>query len=215
MKVERRHMLLYAVTDRSWLHGQSLVYAVEEVLAGGATMLQLREKHLEHRDFLAQAQELLPLCRKYHVPLIINDDVQVALESGADGVHVGQSDMAVQAARSILGPDKIIGASAHNASEALAAVAAGADYLGCGAVFGSTTKADAGLLSLNTLREIRVAVRVPIVAIGGINRQNIVRLAGSGVDGVALISALFAAPDKRAAAQQMLEQSLKIAGGER
>ena len=215
MKVERRHMLLYAVTDRSWLHGQSLVYAVEEVLAGGATMLQLREKHLEHRDFLAQAQELLPLCRKYHVPLIINDDVQVALESGADGVHVGQSDMAVQAARSILGPDKIIGASAHNASVALAAVAAGADYLGCGAVFGSTTKADAGLLSLNTLREIRVAVRVPIVAIGGINRQNIARLAGSGVDGVALISALFAAPDKRAAAQQMLEQSLKIAGGER
>lgn len=215
MKVERRHMLLYAVTDRSWLHGQSLVYAVEEVLAGGATVLQLREKHLEHRDFLAQAQELLPLCRKYHVPLIINDDVQVALESGADGVHVGQSDMAVQAARSILGPDKIIGASAHNASEALAAVAAGADYLGCGAVFGSTTKADAGLLSLNTLREIRVAVRVPIVAIGGINRQNIARLAGSGVDGVALISALFAAPDKRAAAQQMLEQSLKIAGGER
>ncbi len=215
MKVERRHMLLYAVTDRSWLHGQSLVCAVEEVLAGGATMLQLREKHLEHRDFLAQAQELLPLCRKYHVPLIINDDVQVALESGADGVHVGQSDMAVQAARSILGPDKIIGASAHNASEALAAVAAGADYLGCGAVFGSTTKADAGLLSLNTLREIRVAVRVPIVAIGGINRQNIARLAGSGVDGVALISALFAAPDKRAAAQQMLEQSLKIAGGER
>lgn len=215
MKVERRHMLLYAVTDRSWLHGQSLVYAVDEVLAGGATMLQLREKHLEHRDFLAQAQELLPLCRKYHVPLIINDDVQVALESGADGVHVGQSDMAVQAARSILGPDKIIGASAHNASEALAAVAAGADYLGCGAVFGSTTKADAGLLSLNTLREIRAAVRVPIVAIGGINRQNIARLAGSGVDGVALISALFAAPDKRAAAQQMLEQSLKIAGGER
>ena len=215
MKVERRHMLLYAVTDRSWLHGQALVYAVEEVLAGGATMLQLREKHLEHRDFLAQAQELLPLCRKYHVPLIINDDVQVALESGADGVHVGQSDMAVQAARSILGPDKIIGASAHNASEALAAVAAGADYLGCGAVFGSTTKADAGLLSLNTLREIRAAVRVPIVAIGGINRQNIARLAGSGVDGVALISALFAAPDKRAAAQQMLEQSLKIAGGER
>lgn len=215
MKVERRHMLLYAVTDRSWLHGQSLVYAVEEVLAGGATMLQLREKHLEHRDFLAQAQELLPLCRKYHVPLIINDDVQVALESGADGVHVGQSDMAVQAARSILGPDKIIGASAHNASEALAAVAAGADYLGCGAVFGSTTKADAGLLSLNTLREIRAAVRVPIVAIGGINRQNIARLAGSGVDGVALISALFAAPDKRAAAQQMLEQSLKITGGER
>lgn len=215
MKVERRHMLLYAVTDRSWLHGQSLVYAVEEVLAGGATMLQLREKHLEHRAFLAQAQELLPLCRKYHVPLIINDDVQVALESGADGVHVGQSDMAVQAARSILGPDKIIGASAHNASEALAAVAAGADYLGCGAVFGSTTKADAGLLSLNTLREIRAAVRVPIVAIGGINRQNIARLAGSGVDGVALISALFAAPDKRAAAQQMLEQSLKIAGGER
>lgn len=215
MKVERRHMLLYAVTDRSWLHGQSLVYAVEEVLAGGATMLQLREKHLEHRDFLTQAQELLPLCRKYHVPLIINDDVQVALESGADGVHVGQSDMAVQAARSILGPDKIIGASAHNASEALAAVAAGADYLGCGAVFGSTTKADAGLLSLNTLREIRAAVRVPIVAIGGINRQNIARLAGSGVDGVALISALFAAPDKRAAAQQMLEQSLKIAGGER
>ena len=215
MKVERRHMLLYAVTDRSWLHGQSLVYAVEEVLAGGATMLQLREKHLEHLDFLAQAQELLPLCRKYHVPLIINDDVQVALESGADGVHVGQSDMAVQAARSILGPDKIIGASAHNASEALAAVAAGADYLGCGAVFGSTTKADAGLLSLNTLREIRAAARVPIVAIGGINRQNIARLAGSGVDGVALISALFAAPDKRAAAQQMLEQSLKIAGGER
>ena len=207
--------MLYAVTDRSWLHGQSLVCAVEEVLAGGATMLQLREKHLEHRDFLAQAQELLPLCRKYHVPLIINDDVQVALESGADGVHVGQSDMAVQAARSILGPDKIIGASAHNASEALAAVAAGADYLGCGAVFGATTKADAGLLSLNTLREIRVAVRVPIVAIGGINRQNIARLAGSGVDGVALISALFAAPDKRAAAQQMLEQSLKIAGGER
>lgn len=206
-------MLLYAVTDRAWLHGQSLHDAVEEVLKGGATLVQLREKDLPKAAFLQEAQALLPLCHSYNVPLIINDDAEIARKSGADGVHVGQRDMAIQAARALLGKDKIVGASAHNVQEALDAVAAGADYLGCGAVFGSTTKLDAGTLPHATLAEICAAVDVPIVAIGGICEQNLPMLSGTGVDGVAVISALFAQRDKASAAKRLLALSQAMTGG--
>ena len=203
------------MTDRAWLGGQTLAQAVEEVLAAGATLLQLREKGLCPSAFLEEAKALLPLCRRYGVPLIINDCVEVAQKSGADGVHVGQSDMAVRKARALLGPGKIIGASAHNVQEAVEAVAAGADYLGCGAVFGSATKADAGVLPHAVLRQICAAVDVPIVAIGGIGAHNILQLAGTGVDGVAVISALFAQKDKTAATRQLLELSRAMTGGSR
>lgn len=212
MKIKKEHMLLYAVTDRTWLQGQSLYDAVEEVLKGGATLVQLREKHLSQAEFLEEAKALLPLCHRYHVPLIINDNAEVAQKSGADGVHVGQSDMAVRAARALLGEDKIVGASAHNAQEARDAVAAGADYLGCGAVFGSTTKLDVGTLPHDVLAEICAAVDVPIVAIGGICEQNILALSRTGVDGIAVISALFAQRDKAAAAKRLLALSQVMIG---
>ena len=210
MKVERRHMLLYAVTDRSWLHGQSLVYAVEEVLAGGATMLQLREKHLEHRDFLAQAQELLPLCRKYHVPLIINDDVQVALESGADGVHVGQSDLPVSVARKLLGPGKIVGATAKTVAQALEAQSQGADYLGTGAIFPTQTKAAAIPTSVGTLSEVCRAVNIPVVAIGGLKQDNLSVLEGCPISGIAVVSAIMSSATPGIAARELAAMAKKL-----
>lgn len=213
MKITKQHMLLYAVTDRSHLGGQSLEEAVEEILSAGATLLQLREKYLGEQEFLEQAQRLLPICRRHGVPLIINDNVRVAVQSGADGVHIGLGDMAIQKARQMLGPEKIIGASAHSVQEALAAAEAGADYLGCGAVFGTQTKKDAGLLAHETLRAICAAVNLPVVAIGGIGEQNILQLRGTGVDGVAVISALFSQKDKAAATRRLLELSRRMIGG--
>ncbi|MEY8382757.1 thiamine phosphate synthase [Christensenellaceae bacterium 44-20] len=213
MKITKQHMLLYAVTDRSHLGGQSLEEAVEEILSAGATLLQLREKHLGEQEFLEQAQRLLPICRRHGVPLIINDSVSVAVQSGADGVHIGLGDMAIQKARQMLGPEKIIGASVHSVQEALAAAEAGADYLGCGAVFGTQTKKDAGLLPHETLRAICAAVDLPIVAIGGIGEQNILQLCGTGADGVAVISALFSQKDKAAATRRLLALSRQMIGG--
>ena len=206
MKISADRMRLYAVTDRSWLKGgETLEEAAQAALAGGVTILQLREKHASHGELVAAARRLKPVCEAYGVPLIIDDDVEAVLESGADGVHVGLSDMAIEQAREFLGGDYIIGSSAHNVEEALAAQRAGADYLGCGAVFGSTTKKDTTGLSLTELERICRSVSLPAVAIGGVSRENIGLLKATGVCGAAVVSALFAAPDKGAAARELLK----------
>ncbi len=202
MTFRREYLQLYAVTDRRWLgQGETLAGAVEDVLRGGATMVQLRDKRAGQEELIEQARQLLPVCRRYGVPLIINDYPQVALASGADGVHVGQDDMAYEQARQLLGADKFIGVSAHNPAEALRAQAAGADYLGCGAVFGSATKDGVQTLTPAGLKRICEAVQLPVVAIGGIGQENIAQLTGTGADGVAVVSALFASRDREAAAR--------------
>lgn len=214
MKTVQNAMLLYAITDRSWLKpGETLEEQVETVLANGATCLQIREKQLDSEAFLAQALRIKPICQKYGVPLIINDNVDVAKACGADGVHVGQNDMEIAAARSILGPEKWIGTSAHNVEEALKAKESGCDYIGSGAVFGSATKTDAGTLDHQELRRICQATDLPVVAIGGITADNAHRLTGTGVDGIAVISALFAQQDKAAATRQMLTLARHVVYG--
>lgn len=201
----REAMLLYAVTDRSWLKtDESLLDVCEKVLASGATFLQLREKDFNQADFAKKAEQLGRLCAKHRVPFVINDSVEIALQCNADGVHVGQSDIKGRNIRSMIGPDKILGISAGTVDEAIAAEKAGADYIGVGAVFGTSTKKDARNLTVEKLREIRSAVTIPVVAIGGINAENVVQLSGSGVDGVAVISAVFAAKDPGKATAQLL-----------
>lgn len=186
---------LYAVTDRAWVGKLTLPQQVEAALKGGATCVQLREKNIADSSILAEAREISVLCKQYRVPFILNDNVALAAQCGADGVHLGQEDMAPAEARRILGPDAIIGVSAHNVAEAKAAVAAGADYLGCGAMFATTTKTNVTALPKETLRAICAAVGVPVVAIGGISKQNLLSLAHCGEAGVALVSAIFAAED--------------------
>lgn len=203
MKCAEKDLLLYAVTDRYWLNGRTLTDVVRESLEGGVTMLQLREKTLEEPAFLQEARELQALCRSYHVPFIVNDNVDIALAMDADGVHVGQSDMEALDVRAKLGPDKIIGVSAQTVEQALLAEKHGADYLGVGAVFPTGSKADAEEVSFDTLKAICQAVAIPVVAIGGISRGNAARLAGSGICGVAVISAIYGAADIRAASQEL------------
>lgn len=186
---------LYAVTDRAWVGKLTLPQQVEAALKGGATCVQLREKNLADSSILAEAREISALCKQYRVPFILNDNVALAAQCGADGVHLGQEDMDPAEARRILGPDAIIGVSAHNVAEAKAAVAAGADYLGCGAMFATTTKTNVTALPKETLRAICAAAPVPVVAIGGISKQNLLSLAHCGEAGVALVSAIFAAED--------------------
>ena len=199
----RRGMTLYAVTDRSWLGERTLDQVVEQVLRGGATFLQLREKELDRAAFLAEAKELKALTAKYRVPFVINDDIDIALESDADGVHLGQTDLMGRDARALIGPDKILGITANTVELAVAAEKAGADYIGAGAVFGTTTKQNAKNLSLDTLRDICRAVTIPVVAIGGINGDNLPRLAGAGAAGAAVVSALFAQKDPEEAARRL------------
>ena len=203
MKCDKRTMLLYAVTDRAWVGKMTLMEQVEEVLKNGATCVQLREKDLDEAAFLAEAREMAALCRRYRVPFIVNDNVDIAVACGADGVHVGQEDMAAGDVRRRVGPDMLVGVSAHTVQEALDAVKNGADYLGLGSVFSTSTKLDVDLMSRKTLQAICRAVDVPTVAIGGISKANILDLAGSGVDGVAVVSALFGAPDPGAAAAEL------------
>ena len=191
MKLSNKHMLLYAVTDRRWSEGTTLYEQVEQALQGGVSTLQLREKNLGDEEFLKEALEIKELCKKYDVPLIINDNVEVAIKCGADGVHVGQEDMEASKVREKVGRDMIIGVSAHNVEEAKKAVSNGANYLGVGAVFSTSTKDDVDVLSKETLKDICLAVDVPVVAIGGINQNNILELKGTGVDGVAVVSAIF------------------------
>lgn len=202
MKCAKENLLLYAVTDRHWLNGRTLKEVVLESLEGGVTMLQLREKHLDEAHFLEEAKELQTLCRSWHVPFLINDNVEIALAMNADGIHVGQSDMAAGDVRKKLGDDKIIGVSAQTVEQALLAEKAGADYLGVGAVFPTSSKDDANEVTYETLKAICSAVSIPVVAIGGITQENVHQLAGSGICGAAVISAIYAKPDiKKAAAE--------------
>lgn len=191
----REQMFLYAVTDRHWLNGQTLYEQVEEALKGGATFIQLREKDLTEEEFLEEAKKIQQLCKKYRVPFIINDNVKLAKEIDADGVHVGQSDMEALDVRAQLGEDKIIGVSARTVEQALLAEKHGADYLGVGAVFQTGTKTDAREVEHSVLKEICTKVDIPVVAIGGITQDNVKELSGSGINGVAVISAIFAQKD--------------------
>ena len=195
MKCDKKAMLLYAVTDRAWVGKQSLYEQVESALKGGATCVQLREKELDEESFLKEAIEISALCKQYGVPFFVNDNVDIAIKCHADGIHVGQEDMEAAQVRQRVGDDMIIGVSVHSVEEALEAVKNGADCLGLGAVFSTSTKTDVDLLPRETLRDICDAVDIPVVAIGGINKSNISQLAGTGIDGVALVSAIFAADD--------------------
>ncbi len=210
MAFDAKTLLLYAVTDRSWLNGSALSSQVEAAVSGGASFVQLREKNLSYEDFLAEAMIIAPLCRELGVPFVINDNVGIALRCGADGVHIGQSDMEAGDARRLLGPDKIIGVTAHTVEEALQAERWGADYLGIGAAFATGTKADAIPMTRQTMCDITAAVKIPAIAIAGINKSNILQLKGCGLAGVAVVSALFAQPDVRAAAQELRELALGL-----
>ena len=212
MKCDKRYMLLYAVTDRAWTGKQTLYEQVEAALKGGVTCVQLREKELDETAFLQEAKELCALCRRYGVPFLVNDNVEIAIACGADGIHVGQEDLAAGEVRRQVGDDMILGVSVHTVEEACQAVRDGADYLGLGAVFPTSTKTDVEQMSNETLRAICDAVDVPIVAIGGINRGNILKLAGSGVDGVALVSAIFSAEDIEGACRELRAMSEEMVG---
>lgn len=198
-----KELMLYAVTDRHWLGDETLYDQVKKALDGGATFVQLREKNLERADFLAEALEIQKLCREYGVPFVINDEVSIAKDIDADGVHVGQSDMEAMDVRKILGPDKILGVSAQTVEQAMIAEKHGADYLGVGAVFATGSKDDADDVSHETLKAICEAVSIPVIAIGGITKDNIFELAGSGICGVAVISAIFGQKDIKKATEEL------------
>lgn len=210
MKCNKEDLLLYAVTDRSWLDGDTLYHQVEQALEGGVTFVQLREKELEEEQFFREAKELRELCRRYRVPFVVNDHVEIAVRADADGIHVGQSDMEAGDVRKRLGPDKIIGVSVQNVEQALLAQKRGADYLGVGAVFHTDSKTDASAVSLETLRAVCEAVEIPVIAIGGIGEENVMELAGSGICGVAVISAIFAQPDLKTAAMKLRTRTEKM-----
>lgn len=210
MKCDAKMMRLYAVTDQAWTGEQTLMEQVEDALKGGATCIQIREKELGQEEFLKEAIEIKKLCEQYKVPLIINDEVELAVKCGADGIHVGQKDMEAGNVRAIVGENMIIGVSARTVEQAVAAEKAGADYLGVGAVFTTSTKLDAREVSKQTLREICDAVTIPVVAIGGMNKSNIMELAGTGVDGVAVVSAIFAAKDIKRECEELLAISQKM-----
>lgn len=206
MKCDKKDLLLYVVTDRSWLNGATLYEQVEKALQGGATFVQLREKTLDQETFLQEAIEMKKLCKKYQVPFVINDNVDIALAMEADGVHVGQNDMEASDVRAKLGPNKIIGVSVQTVEQALVAEEKGADYLGVGAVFPTGSKKDAIEVSHETLKEICMAVKIPVVAIGGISQDNVMQLSGCGICGVAVISAIFANSDIEKATQNLKKQ---------
>ncbi|MBE6021134.1 MAG: thiamine phosphate synthase [Clostridiales bacterium] len=207
MRCEKEMMKLYAVTDRAWTKEQTLMEQVEQALKGGVTCVQLREKELDEESFLAEAHEMKELCAEYNVPFFINDNVDIAIKCGADGIHVGQDDMEAGNVRKLVGEKMMLGVSAQTVEQAKAAVKAGADYLGVGAVFSTSTKLDAADVSYDTLKAICEAVDVPVVAIGGISKANIMELSGSGVDGVALVSAIFASKDIEKECRELCELS--------
>ncbi len=195
MKFDKSAMLLYAVTDRAWVGRQTLYEQVECAIRGGVTCLQLREKELDIGSFFEEAEKIKLLCNKSNVPFIVNDNVEIAVKCGADGVHIGQEDMAAAEVRRIIGKDMILGVSAQTVEQAKKAEQDGADYLGVGAVFPTSTKLDAADVPYDTLKEICASVKIPVVAIGGIKRENIKMLSGSGISGIAVVSAIFAAED--------------------
>lgn len=206
------NLLLYAVTDRTWLNKNQLVDQVEQAILGGVTLVQLREKSLSTRDFINTAEKIKRVAGKYGVPLIINDRLDVVLAVDAAGLHVGQEDMPAETARRLLGPEKILGVSVANMAEALQAEKDGADYLGAGAVFPTGTKNDAGYVERLELERITRVVRIPVVAIGGINETNTLLLKGSGIEGIALVSAIFAKDDLRKAAENMKRLAMEAVG---
>lgn len=203
MNFTAQNLLLYAVTDRAWVGRQTLLEQIESALKGGATLVQLREKDLPRLDYIREAAQATALCHRYGVPLIVNDSLEVALKSGADGVHVGIEDQPVAEIRRRAGKGFLIGATAKTVEQARAAQAAGADYLGVGAVFPSPTKKNAIRITTGQLREICASVSIPCVAIGGISRENLPALAGGGMDGFALVSAIFSQPDIEAACREL------------
>ncbi len=203
MNFTAQNLLLYAVTDRAWVGRQTLLEQIESALKGGATLVQLREKELPRLDYIREAAQATALCHRYGVPLIVNDSLEVALKSGADGVHVGIEDQPVAEIRRQAGKGFLIGATAKTVEQARAAQAAGADYLGVGAVFPSPTKKNAIRITTGQLREICASVSIPCVAIGGISRENLPALAGGGMDGFALVSAIFSQPDIEAACREL------------
>lgn len=204
--MDKKLLHLYAVTDRSWLDGKSLAESVEKALQGGVTLLQLREKGMNTKDFIKSAEEIKAVCQKYNVPLIINDNVETALAADADGVHLGQSDMGIREARRILGKSKIIGATAKTVFQAQKAEREGADYLGSGAVFGTSTKNDAKKMDIDTLKSITSAVHIPVAAIGGITAENVLSLRGTGIAGAAVVSGIFAQKDITKASEDLYKR---------
>lgn len=213
MKLERESLLLYAVTDQTWTKNQTLDQQVEEALKAGVTFLQLREKNMPEEEILKEAFQMKEIAGRYQVPFVINDDVEVALKCGADGVHVGQKDMAVISARKILGEDKIIGVSVQTVEQAKLAQSQGADYLGVGAVFATSTKQDASNVSFETLKKICETVTIPVVAIGGIQLENMKELKNSKIAGIAVISAIFGSKDITKATIDLLDEVKEIVNG--
>ena len=211
MKFNRDMLLLYAVTDRKPSAEKTLYDQVKEAILGGVTMVQLREKNLDEEELVREAVEMRKLCHSFGVPLIINDNVDAAIKSGADGVHVGIEDMPVSEIRKRVGWDFIIGATAKTVEQAKSAEISGADYLGVGAVFPSPTKTNAVRITNEQLREIASSVRIPIVAIGGINSENALEIRNSGASGIAVVSALFSAEDIKAAAEKLRETAREVA----
>lgn len=201
--MDKNKVRLYAVSDRYWLNGKSLEEVVEQAILGGVTMVQLREKNISKDEFIKRAISIKKITDKYKIPLIINDNVEVAVVCSADGVHLGQNDMSPINARKILGDNKIIGVSARTVQQALIAEKSGADYIGSGAVFGTNTKQDAQKMSFDTLKSICNAVSIPVVAIGGINNINVTELKGSGISGIAVISTLFAGNNIKSSAENL------------
>ena len=209
MKLQKENFLLYAITDKDCIGDRDFYREIENALAGGVTILQLREKNSDTETLIAEAVKVKELCKKYNVPLIINDDVEAAIKSGADGVHVGAEDMAVAEIRNKVGSDIIIGATAKTVEQAKKAEAAGADYLGCGALFTSPTKKNAKPMTIDTLKEITSSVDIPVVAIGGLTYDNINIIENSGVSGAAVVSAVFAEEDVKSAASR-LRQKIRV-----
>ena len=210
MKFSKDMLLLYAVTDRSWTQDQTLYDQIEAALKGGVTIVQLREKNLPEDEFVAEAIRVKELCSRYNVPLIINDNAEVALKSGADGVHVGIEDTPVAELRQKVGKDFIIGATAKTVEQAQSAEKAGADYLGVGAVFPSPTKKNAIRITAEKLKEICSSVSVPAVAIGGISLDNVSEIKGCGMSGIAVVSAIFASDDIQKAASELKEKAKEV-----
>ena len=210
MKCSKKDFILYAVTDRRWLNGKTLCEQVESAVQGGVTIVQLREKNLGFEEFLDEAKDVKKICTKYNVPLIINDSPEIAVKSGADGVHVGQNDTDISTARKIIGETKILGVSSHSVLEAVNAEKNGADYLGAGAVFSTGSKTDTTPLSFEKLRKICTSVSIPVVAIGGISYQNVDLLKNTSISGVAVISAVFAQPDPKISAQKLYSKIIEI-----